>query len=93
MMRRIGIRDAKANLSRLLVEVKHGAEWVITERGVQVAKLVPIPDAERGLDQRLASLEERGLLERPAPNGRKLPPPLPLPDNLAQQWLQEERGR
>jgi len=93
MTRKIGIRDAKANLSRLVAEAKHGAEWIITERDIPVAKLGPIPSEERTLDQRLASLEERDLVERPQPDRRPLPPPLPLPDNLAQEWLQEDRGR
>lgn len=89
----IGIRDAKSNLSRLLAEVKHGVEWIITDRGVPVAKLGPIPDEERTLQQRLASLEERGLLDRPASDQPIVPPPLPMPDNMAQRWLQEGRDR
>lgn len=93
MTQKIGIRDAKTNLSRLLAEVKHGAEWIITERGTPVAKLVPIPEEERPLSQRLATLEDRGLLDRPQPGRRNLPPPLPLPKDSAQQWLQEDRSR
>lgn len=93
MRRTIGVRDAKANLSRLLAEVKHGVEWIITDRGVPVAKLGPIPEEERTLEQRLAWLEERGLLEKPPTDQRRFPPPLPIPENLAQRWLQEGRDR
>lgn len=93
MLGEIGIREAKTHFSRLVAEVKHGAEWIITERGTPVAKLGPIPEEERPLSHRLAVLEARGLLARPQPGRRNLPPPLPLPAGLAQQWLQEDRGR
>lgn len=93
MAQKIGVREAKARFSRLLAEVKSGAEWIITERGVPVAKLGPIPAEERPLEARLAYLEQQGLLEKPRPDARNLPPPLPLPGGRAQQWLEEDRRR
>jgi len=40
-MKSFGSHDAKAHWARLLVEVEHGAEVVITRRGKAVARLVP----------------------------------------------------
>ncbi|MDQ7843994.1 MAG: type II toxin-antitoxin system prevent-host-death family antitoxin [Armatimonadota bacterium] len=87
-----GIREAKAHLSRLIREVRRGREWVITERGRPVARLIPVRAADLPLEERIRRLEEAGVLE-PAPPGssRPLPPPLPLPDGLAQRWLREDR--
>jgi len=42
-MSTINIQEAKTNLSRLLSRVQLGEEIVIANRGVPVAKLVPIP--------------------------------------------------
>lgn len=40
-MRKAGIREARQNLSELIDYVRKGHEIVITERGQQVARLVP----------------------------------------------------
>ena len=40
----IGIREAKAQLSRLVSEAERGTEWIITDRGRPVAKLAPLGD-------------------------------------------------
>lgn len=40
----MGIRDLKQNASAVVKRVKAGEAITITERGVPVAKLVPIPD-------------------------------------------------
>jgi prevent-host-death family protein len=48
-MRQAGVREARQNLSKLLREVRQGREIVITERGVAVARLVPMGrQARRG---------------------------------------------
>jgi prevent-host-death family protein len=68
------VAQVKAKLSEYLREVKRGGEVVITERGVPVARLVPL-DA----NERRATREERliraGIL-RPAQSPRK---PLGMP--------------
>ena len=91
-MRQIGIRDAKARLSQMLHDVQEGAEWTITDRGKPVARIVPVDQSALTLPQRIRLLEERGVL---VPRSQKyvLTPPLPLPDGLAQRWLQEDRDR
>ncbi len=86
----IGIREAKAQLSRLVKEVAHGTEWIITDRGHPVAKLVPITEGPQSLLERVRLLEKWGWIERARP-GRRLPPPLRLPGEIAQYALQRDR--
>lgn len=89
----VGIREAKMNLSRLLKEVQKGAEITISDRGIQVARLIPIEQASLSLEQRIENLERNELLDPPPKSVRLLPPPLPLDEGLAQIILQEDRNR
>ncbi len=64
-METVNIHEAKTNLSRLLARVEQGEEIVIANRGVPVAKLVPLPTKRDGLrpafGHRRASLgQDRG---------------------------------
>lgn len=86
-----GIREAKARLSRLLRDAQRGEEWIITERGKPIAKLVPVSGSTLPLPERIRRLEESGLIEPVRRQPRDLPPPLPLGEDLAQTWLQEDR--
>lgn len=45
-MRSAGVREVRQNLSALLREVRKGREFVITDRGEPVARLVPPAEAE-----------------------------------------------
>ncbi len=90
--RRTGVRDAKARLSQLLRDVQRGQEWVITERGSPVARLSPITERSLSLAERIHRLEDAGLIEPVRREMRELPPPLPLKEDLAQQWLREDRS-
>jgi prevent-host-death family protein len=51
----------KSELSRYLRLVKGGGEVVVTERGVPIARLVPIPKGRAGLES-LRDLERQGLI-------------------------------
>ena len=62
-MKTATITEAKNGLSALLDRVKAGESVVITDRGVPVAVLEPAP-GRVDLDERLASLERRGLIRR-----------------------------
>ncbi len=86
-----GVREAKARLSRLLRDVQHGGEWIITERGKPIAKLVPVSESTLPLSERIRRLEDSGLIEPVHRQVRNLPPPLPLKEGLAQAWLHEDR--
>jgi len=72
------VAQIKAKLSEYLRQVKSGGEVVITERGMPVARLVPLES-----DERRATREERliraGIL-RPAQAPRK---PLGMPKSSA----------
>ncbi len=87
------VRDAKARLSMLLRDVQRGHEWVITARGRPIARLAPIPGRDLPLSERVRRLEEAGLIEPLLREVQTPPPPLPLKEGLAQEWLQEDRGQ
>lgn len=91
----VGLREAKARLSEVIARVRRGRTILLTLRGRGVARLVPVRDHERPFAERLADLEEAGLIEA-EPTGatpRGLPPPLPVvPGGLAQRYLAEDRG-
>jgi prevent-host-death family protein len=69
MKRTTTVVDLKARLSEHLRLVKSGNELVITDRGVPVARLVPLDDGERRSTRRLR-LIRAGLLK---PGRGKLP--------------------
>ena len=87
-----GIRDAKARSSELLRDIRNGKSWTITERGLPVARLVPITMTELSLEQRLSNLEDRGLLAPQKHSSEPLPPSLKLPFGVASRFLQADRG-
>lgn len=89
---KIGIRDAKIHLSKLLKLIQHGNEVVLTDRGRPVGKIVPIKEKNLSVIDRLRKLEEKGLVrELPIDYLKKLPSPIPVENNLAQTFLKEDR--
>jgi prevent-host-death family protein len=89
----VGVREAKAHLSRLIGEVERGSQVIITDRGRPVARLVPVQGTGLSLRERVDRLERWGWIEPPRTGRRSLPPPLPLPEDAdaAQKALQEDR--
>lgn len=59
-MREIGTHEAKTNLSELLVQVEGGEQFLITRRGVPVAKLTPVSETIHSLE----NLCKKMLLDR-----------------------------
>lgn len=60
------ISEAKAKLSALLDRVRAGETVTITDRGVPVAQLTPLPSrSEVDWDARLERLERAGVVRRP----------------------------
>ncbi len=86
-----GVRRAKAQFSALLRDASQGREWIISERGVPVARLAPLEPGSLALEERLRRLEAAGDLEPQRRDARPLPPPLPLDPGIAQQLLQRDR--
>jgi prevent-host-death family protein len=89
---KIGVREAKIQLSKLLEDVQKGREIIITNHGHPVGKIVPVTEESLSLAERISRLERQGLIEsRMAKDEHPLPAPLPLPDDLAQKYLQGDR--
>ena len=92
MVRKIGVREAKARLSQLLRDVERGREWTITARGRPVARLIPAARKET-VEEWVRRLEREGRLIPPPP-GARWPKPIPISRKaakLAQKWLREDR--
>jgi prevent-host-death family protein len=87
------MRKAKENLSRLVSQVKEGAEIILTERGKPVARLAPLNDETMSLAARLTKLEKAGALEPAKRGNAEMPVPLPCCGEKAQEYLQEDRSR
>lgn len=90
----VGVREAKANLSRLLRMVEKGNEVVLTDHGRPVGKLVPIDKGSLPLSSRIEQMEETGMLEPVTGKGpRRLPSPIPVEKGMVQMLLAEDRER
>ena len=68
----VGVRELKTQLSKYLRQVKAGHTIVITEHGRTVGRIVP---TETSLDEKLAALQQAGLIRW---NGHKLKPMQPI---------------
>lgn len=89
---RIGVREAKIHLSRLLEDVQKGKEVIITNHGNPVGKIIQVAQESLSLEERIERLERQGLVAPQTAKGKsRLPSPLPLPDEMAQRYLQEDR--
>jgi len=88
----VGIRDAKMYLSKYLKMVQKGTEVIITDRGRPVGKIVPIQNEDLPLQERIKIMEDQGLIEKLSTKSlKKIPSPIPVPNNIIQKFLQEDR--
>jgi prevent-host-death family protein len=69
MTKSVGVHEAKTHLSRLLEDVEAGEEVVITRRGEEVARLVPV-----SLKPRRVFGTDRGVWSVPEDFDDPLPP-------------------
>jgi len=95
-MRTASITEAKNGLSALLEMVKAGDDVVITERGVPIARLVPVSRTDDA-DSRIARLERAGILRRatgPIPYDliASPPPSLGAGPSLSELIIEERRS-
>jgi len=67
-------------------------DWRWPFKHSPVARLTPIVEETRSLEYRLIQLEQHGWIETLKSKTSKLPPPLHLPGNKAQEFLQEDRN-
>ena len=93
-MRTESISSAKNRLSALIKRVQRGDSILITDRGVPVAKLVPVQIGP-GVPERIVALAQQGLARLPAqvPDAAWLerPRPQPTPGPSVVDLLLEER--
>ncbi len=88
----VGIRDAKIHLSKYLKMVQQGTEVIITDRGRPVGKIIPIHTKDLPLKERIKRMEDLGQIEPVSGEGlKKIPPPIPVMDGVAQKFLQKDR--
>lgn len=87
----IGIREAKIHLSKYLRMVQKGYEITLTDRGRPIGKIVPIETEKLPLAERLKRLEDRGDLGIAPGKIKRIPSPIPLPNDIAQRFLREDR--
>ena len=83
----IGIRELRADLSRLVKRVHAGEELVVTDHGRPVARLVPI-HGERKIDR---LIREGRVIPAPNPWRGKLPKPIEGEGPLSDLVI-EDRG-
>jgi prevent-host-death family protein len=92
-MARVGVRELRQNLSKYLTEVKQGETFVVTERGVEVARLSPSGPADspiaRLVAERGATMPRGDLLVSAAASSRR--PAGGPPSIEVLQELREER--
>ncbi len=89
---KVGIREAKANLSKLLKIVHSGKEVVLTDRGRPVGKLVPIGKRALSLASQIKEMEDAGIIETAMKKAhRRFPPPILVEKGIAQRLLKEDR--
>lgn len=89
---KVGIREAKITLSKLIKQVRQGQNIIITDRGRPVAKIVDLPSESLDAKERIILLEQQGWIEpakKEFPDNSPLP--LPISDELAQKYLQQSR--
>jgi prevent-host-death family protein len=78
--RQVGVRQLRQNLSVYLDRVKEGQTFTVTEHGLAVAELRPLPPAEDAVARLLTngqiSAAKRALSALPRPLAVKLKPPV-----------------
>ncbi|MFH2218663.1 MAG: type II toxin-antitoxin system prevent-host-death family antitoxin [Pseudomonadota bacterium] len=92
---RVGIRDAKMHLSKFIKMVQNGSEVILTDRGRPVGKIVPVQPEDLPLSARIKKLEDMGVLKalpQKQKKGIKLSSPIPVPNDIAQTFLKEDRN-
>ncbi len=86
---RVGVRELRQNLSVYLQRVKEGEIIEVTERGMPVARVLPLPPKSLSPLERLIA---EGRAQPATRSHRDLPPPLPARSGKSvSEILQEMR--
>jgi prevent-host-death family protein len=89
----VGVRELRQNLSRYLMKVKDGGSFQITERGREVARLIPSGPADspiaRLVAERGATMPSADLIALARTS--ELPPAMGPPSSEILDEMREER--
>lgn len=92
-MESVGVRELRQNLSRYLMEVKEGGSFRVTERGREVARLIPSGPADspiaRLVTERGATMPSADLVAMA--RASELPPAVGPPSSEILNEMREER--
>ena len=86
----IGIRDAKAQLSRLVQRAERGDTITLTHHGRPVARIVPITETDRDAAAMIEELKRRGWIEQHSQAPVSVPR-LDVEPGIAQRYLRQDR--
>ena len=94
-MKSVSISDLKANLSRYIRAVRRGDEVQVVDRGVPVARLVPLARTRANDADRLARLVRSGVLRigTADPVGVLDEPPLRIDGSASDALAADRRAR
>jgi prevent-host-death family protein len=89
-MIKIGLREANLHFSKYVKMVKDGKEVVLTERGMPIAVIKPIPH-EGETESRVKVLEEQGILKRARKGAFPVHKPITIRGKPISEIVAEER--
>ncbi|HXS34591.1 MAG TPA: type II toxin-antitoxin system prevent-host-death family antitoxin [Solirubrobacterales bacterium] len=92
-MNQVGVRELRQNLSRYLTQIKAGESFIVTERGREVARLMPSGPVDSPIARLVAergATMPRGNLPARVRSSHTLPPAGP-PSREVLDQLREER--
>lgn len=94
MIKRVSIREAKAEFSLMMKEVSEGAEFIVTCRGKVMGKIVPALEEKPSLSAWISRMEREGVIEKPS-SGKpfEVGPAIPVPEGIVQRFLEDDRNR
>lgn len=84
---RVGVKELREHLASWLDRVEAGEEIVVTERGKEKARIVPV-----GIHATLARLAAEGAVTLPTRPKRPLPPPIPIDGSPVTDIILRDRG-
>ena len=88
---KVGLREANIHFSKYVKMVRQGKKIVLTERGLPVATISPIPRGEADVENRIKLLEEKGILRPGLPGKFPLRKPVTVKGKPISEIVIEER--
>jgi prevent-host-death family protein len=87
----VGARELKTRLGGYLRQVQGGKVLTITERGIPVARLSPILQSERGMDDVIDDLANQGLVTKREVKGLPVYRALESRDESIDETIRKDR--